>query len=210
MSFWKRDVPWILMVASAFIMYIDFFIPAPVFANVAKDVRDCGLFLANFALGIGLIDLTIRNVQTVKKRIPKQWPYSATLLVVMGVSLIFALFFPPMTASSYWRWIQDNMFYNASVAIGAVTSAFFWSVAFRGIIIRKPYVESLLFAGCTIVLLIANSPLGEFAAPWAGVLGVWLMNYPVMAVFRGIAIGIAVSLIAWAVRALAHVEAAGV
>lgn len=205
---YKRDIPWVLIVVTAAIFFADYFIPFPIVTSAADQISEWAVIISNFALGIGLYNLVLQNVNTFRRRVPKRWYHSAYFLVLIVISFI-AAFTPPWAASSSWNWMLDNMFYSCSAGIYALFGYYFWSAAFRGIRVRKPLVETSLFAIGTITMLLVNSPLGELIFPFLGPVGSWMLNVVGSSVSRAITIGVAIATLAWAMRVLSRAELVG-
>jgi hypothetical protein len=208
----KRDLPWIILVLCALTMYFDYFTTITVFDSIAPTLQTTAVLITNISVGIGVINFGMQHVRLVQRRAKGLWPMSAWLLIVMAISLI-AVSLPPVQASEQWQWIVNRIFTASSQSIYAIIGFFFWSAAYRTIRISRrstvSFIETVLFMFGALVLLLSNSPLGEFLLPGIGTWGAWLLRVPGAATFRGITMGVAIALCAWALRLLIGIERLG-
>lgn len=165
--------------------------------------------LLGFALLVGLANLLRVHLTRIGQQ-QRGWPYSAVLLgsavATIAVGVTGSLLGGAQGLSSGGAdWIFRNIYQPLGSTFYSLLAFFIAAAAFR--VLRARSVEAGIMAVVALVIVLALAPISQL--PELRVLndiGNWLLNYPVQAGVRGIAIGAALGVIATSVRVLLGVD----
>lgn len=192
----KREIPVIIVAILSLMMIVPFFINAPALSSMSTEIQRMLVPIAGFALILGGLNVTLRNVTKVLKK-SKDWYFSIVLLVTFFFFLVVSIV-PGLEALYTLAYV--TVLGKVNEAIMALIAVFMATMAYRGFKIKN--FETLLFTLSCLIVMIANAPIGE--AVWAGAPGVrnWIMDFPNMAGMRALNIGIALGIIAYGLRTM--------
>ena len=198
----RRTGPIWLAAIVATIMNIEYFFSTPQGSSLASTLRTWAILAAGFTFVLAGILTSIRHGRAVKKKVSGQWFYSAILLFCMWAMVVFGLFMGPGNPSFVW------IFQNIVIAVYSTmlgTCAFFvTSAAYRAF--RARTVEATLMLIFTALVMLGQATLGELI--WLGFvpLSLWIINVPMNAGLRGLAITIAFGFVALCLRIISGLE----
>ncbi|MBU1173151.1 MAG: hypothetical protein KKD44_26605 [Proteobacteria bacterium] len=194
----KKEIPVIIVALLSLLMIVPFFINAPALNSMSTEVQRMLVPIAGFALILGGLNVTLRNITKISKR-SKDWQFSIVLLATFVFFLVVSLIPSPFFENLY-TMAYVTVLGKVNEAVMALIAVFMATMAYRGFKIKN--FETLLFTLSCLVVMIANAPIGE--AVWAGAPGArnWIMDYPNMAGMRALNIGIALGIMAYGVRTM--------
>jgi lysylphosphatidylglycerol synthetase-like protein (DUF2156 family) len=186
------------------ILTFQWFIPTPVGGLMETMLMTFGIIIAAFAVGLGIISLTLYNLDHIRKRTPRQWCFSIWALFVLFLFIVLGLFKAPIGQSPEYTWVFNATFTPLSGAIYASLAFFIASGAYRSFRARNKGTAIFVIAGA--LLLLRNTPYT--AHVWSGfpLMGDWLSDVVTTSVFRGITIGLGLGSIALGIRTLMGME----
>lgn len=175
------------------------------FFNLPTWIIDAGALIPRFcvvivavAVGVGSITLLSYHLSVIRKREPGRWVYS---LVMLGTLSLFVIVGLGMGVTHpAFTWIYNNLLVPCSTTTYAMWCFFIASACFRVLRIRTK--ESLVLLVSGILVMLSNAALGELIWVNFPLIGSWIQTVPMMAVFRGLTIGVGLGLILLGIRVL--------
>ncbi len=174
------------------------YIAIPGLADAGNEVLRWGSFIGAFALFLGLFATFRFHGRHISRQTPGQWYFSALVLVSLIV-----MFASGYIAKDLHTWILNEIWVVAQTAILTTSGFFMFTAIYRAFKAKSLEVVALLLSGTFVGFSIAPI-FGAF--PILPALGDWVTNVPNLAGQRGIMIGVAIGLIATAVRAILGYE----
>jgi len=197
----QRKYQTIVIAITAILMMLEHFIKNPVTAMAAKEVRNWGILIGAFALGIGSVNLlSIHGKRISEKR--SGWTYSVVFLIGLitfaGIGVLKGTSDPTLT-----------MLFN--VVMAPMSTTMFGTLIFcivsagyRSFVVRK--AESAVILTTALIVMLAQIPIGKMISPVIPQISTWLQDIPNNAGQRGIMIGAAIGAVANGLRVLLGLE----
>jgi uncharacterized membrane protein len=210
----KRNFPLLLVFIFGLLGIIPFIIPHPVVQNVDEYVRNNLLkILAAFALVLGLGSLLRVHIDKIKRK-GQNWQYSWVLIGTFVVSAFIGLFggvdgtgILPTHIGSF-RFDIWTIYLNVEVPLGAtmfaLLSFFMASAAYRAF--RARSTEATLLLASAFVVMLGVLPFGNRISPHLPSFAQWIMDVPNVAGQRGILFGVALGMLATALKIILGIE----
>jgi hypothetical protein len=203
MSWYRRELPIIIVAAISTLFIVEYFfsVPASV-TSVVTELKFWGTILSAFAFFLGVI-ITVRvQIHHVTRRTPDKWYMSLWTLTVAVIGTAIGLIYGQNHAN--FQWLYSNIIMPLWLAMTSTTGFFISSAAYRAFRARTVEASFLLLSGCLVIL--RNAPL--FVSFWGGFTGVgnWIMDVVASGAVRGITIGVAIGSIAIGIRTILGYE----
>ncbi|MGQ9707287.1 MAG: hypothetical protein ACUVUR_00210 [bacterium] len=226
----QRTVPLLVVLLTALLLVIAFFIPHKPFGDLESRFLNWYAIISGFTFLLGLDSLTRHHLLKVTRR-EKGWFYSLLLILSLFVTLGLGLyswvrFASPFALHAPFMWLYKYLIIPLQATMFATLAFFIFSAAYRAFRIRNLAASLLLFAACLVML--GNVPLG--GTIWHGISRIihiilprtnleeiarlelfgrikdWLLGIPQAAASRGIGIGLALGGIAMSLRIILGIE----
>ena len=200
----RRTIPLFLTFLVGIVLIFQWFIPTPVGSLMETMLMTFGVIISAFAVGLGIISLTLYNIDHIRKRTPRQWYFSIWALFILFLFIALGLAKTPIGQSPEYTWLFNVTFTPLSGAIYASLAFFIAAGAYRSFRARNKETAVFVIAGA--LLLLRNTPYT--ASVWSGfpIMGGWLSDVVTTSVFRGITIGLGLGSIALGIRTLMGME----
>lgn len=192
----KRTIPMAIAIAIGSLMLVDFFFDERHINALGRFFVESAVIVVAFALLLGLLNLLMVHVRKIRRR-EEGWPYSICLVGAAMAVIVAGL---PGADSSLVEWIFDNVMYPLQAATFSLLAFYVATAAYRGFRLRS--LESLVFIGAVIVVLLGQVPVGRYLGDFLPAAKDWILDVPSTAGMRGIIIGVALGSIATGVRVL--------
>lgn len=227
----KREIPLIITTIAGLVFALSYFIPRAPFSNAETIFSDWVTIVQAFAIWLGLLNLVMVSTKKISRGGPES-TYSIVILVSLVATLVvgFISGFSGINANPPYAyndngtgfdWIFRNVFGPLGATMFAILAFYVASAAYRAFRARNKEATLLLIAaffvmgGRVPLLDLAFSPLGIFqplGQAWFGndnffsSLSGWIMQNPVTAGQRAIAIGIALGIMSSSLRVILGIE----
>lgn len=210
----KRNFPLLLVFVFGILGIIPFIIPHPVVQTTDEFLRNNLLkILAAFALILGLGSLLRVHLDKIQRK-GQNWEYSWVLIVTFAVTSIIGLFggvsgtgILPTRIGSFAFDIW-TIYFNVEVPLGAamfaLLSFFMASAAYRAF--RARSTQATLLLAAAFIVMLGVLPLGNDISPHLPSFAQWIMDVPNVAGQRGILFGVALGMIATALKIILGIE----
>jgi len=196
----RRYQTWIVA-ATAILMLLEQFVKSTEIATAAKEVRNWGIIVAAFALGLGTVNLTMIHGDKVTKR-KEGWIDS---LVLMAGLVVFAgMGIALGTSHKTYSTMYDTLVSPMATAMFGTLIFYIVSAAYRSFVARK--LESTVILVTALIVMLAQIPIGRLISPALPQMAEWLQNIPNNAGQRGLVIGAAIGAVANGLRVMLGLE----
>lgn len=199
----RREIIMLFAAFAGFVIIADYFFVLPSgFTDLSENIVLWGVITSSFAVVLGLVNVIRIHLRNISKREPGKWYFSLLLLVMLvtmiGVGIILG------QSHTLYQWLFRNIKVPLDATMYSILGFYIASSAYRALRVRG--VDSTIFIGAAIVIMLTNAPIGE--AIWKGfpIMGKWIMEVPVMAGMRSIILGVAVGSLVYALRVLVGIE----
>jgi hypothetical protein len=210
----KRTLPLVLVTIFGILGIIPFIVPHPYIQNTDNFLRNELLkILMAFALILGLGSLLKVHMDKIKRK-RKNWQYSWALIITFIITSIIGLFggvnadgvLPTRIGSfAFDIW---TIYLNIEVPLGATMFAmlafFMASASYRAF--RARSAEATLLLISAFIVMIGVLPLGNSISPHLPSFAQWIMDVPNVAGQRGIMLGVALGILATALKIILGIE----
>ncbi len=205
MSILRRKEFFVVMIVliSVFI-YIPYFFEVPqVMTNLENWFMDTIVIIAAFAVWVGFITSTRREVIRIQRR-RKGWYYAVIILVLSWLMVIIGL--GVSKTNVIFEFLQWAFVIPGDSTIYAILVFYLTSSGARAF--RVNSLESALLTFGALFVLLKQAPLGEVLAPWAGPVAIYLQDTIAMAATRVFNVSMAVGSVVLAIRLMLGQEMA--
>lgn len=210
----KRNFPLLLVFVFGIFGIIPFIIPHPIVQNTDEFLRnDLMRILTAFALVLGLGSLLKVHFEKIQRKLAN-WQYSWILIITFTITAIIGLFggvsgtgiLPTRIGSfSYDIW---TIYWHTDVPLGAtmfaLLSFFMASASYRAF--RARSTEATLLLTAAFIVMLGVLPLGNSISRHLPSFAQWIMDVPNVAAQRGILLGVALGMLATALKILLGIE----
>lgn len=180
-----------------------YYIDEPTIISVGNTVIDLSLTIFAFALCLGLVETTLRNLRTVRSKKPNIDKFYALWTVgITLVMLIFGLMEPLGGHANFLSMFSFSA--NVAMLYTSLLGFFIITAAIRAFKVRT--LEAFVMMITALIMTLKFSPIGAAIFPVIGPIGDWILSVPSNAAARAIMIGIAVGTLAQLVRILSGRE----
>jgi len=210
----KRKFPLALVFIFGILGIIPFIIPHPLIQDSDGFIRNDFLrILAAFALVLGLGSLLRVHTDRIRRR-RENWEFSWVLIISFIITSIIGLFGgvsgtgPLPTRIGSFPFDIQTLYLNIMVPLGstmfALLAFFMASAAYRAFRARSVEATLLLFAA--FIVMLGVLPLGDRISHHLPSFAQWIMDVPNVAGKRGIGFGIALGMLATALKIILGIE----
>jgi uncharacterized membrane protein len=194
----------VMIVLISVFIYIPYFFEVPqVMTNLENWFMDTIVIIAAFAVWVGFITSTRREVVRIQRR-RKGWYYAVIILVLSWLMVIIGL--GVSKTNVIFEFLQYAFVLPGDSTIYAILVFYLTSSGARAF--RVNSLESALLTFGALFVLLKQAPLGEVLAPWAGPVAIYLQDTIAMAATRVFNVSMAVGSVVLAIRLMLGQEMA--
>jgi hypothetical protein len=194
----------VMIVLISVLIYIPYFFEVPqVMTNLENWFMDTIVIIAAFAVWVGFITSTRREVVRIQRR-RKGWYYAVIILVLSWLMVIIGL--GVSKTNVIFEFLQYAFVLPGDSTIYAILVFYLTSSGARAF--RVNSLESGLLTFGALFVLLKQAPLGEVLAPWAGPMAIYLQDTIAMAATRVFNVSMAVGSVVLAIRLMLGQEMA--
>lgn len=194
----RKEIPMAIFAITFLISCFAYYLQVPLLGEVQKGLMDWVLVVVTFAIGTGLASLALFHGGRIKQK-SKGYPMS----IVIFAALVFMFIACVVSAEARGYWYGD-VYTALATAMLSFTAFYNYTAIYRAFKIRNS--DAAVFAVAAILLIMLYAPIYELAWPASAQIASWLLDVPSMGAHRGVIIGVAVGILALAVRILLGYE----
>ncbi len=199
----RREIPVLITVGIGLFLLINRFFIIPSLANIVGSIMKIGAVLANVAIGIGPLAITILHASRIRKKAAGQWPYSLWLLLTMFGMIVVGLL-PPMAGHPLWEFLFEYGYSPLQTTIYSISGFYIVSAAYRAFKVRTAEASIMLVSA--MLVLIGTTSMFVYLWPGWSAIRTWIMDVPNTAAWRGFGIGTAIGAVGLGLRVLIGIE----
>lgn len=197
----RKELPMLVTAIVGLLVIFGNFFQAGVDWDLDNILRQWILISTNFAILVGVLNLTRVHYGNVKRR-RDTWIQSALLLAFMWFYLVLIVV---QTADGETvRWLYDAIITPGNTTMFAMIAFFITSAAYRAFRIRTAEATALMIVA--IIMMMGRSPIGDVIISGWSDLANWFLDIPNAAMARGVLIGGYIGMFAVAMRILLGLE----
>lgn len=196
----RRYQTWIVSI-TALLMAGEYYLKAPLVADIAKEVRIWGIIIGIFALSLGTVNLAVLHGQKIRNQ-KSGWLNSAVMLCAIVVFALTGI--TQGTGSRVYTDLYDAFLAPMATALFGTLIFFIVSAGYRSFVIRK--LESGVILVSALIVMLAAVPLGRMISPLIPDAATWMQDIPNNAGQRGLVIGAAIGAVANGLRVMLGLE----
>jgi len=196
-----REIPLAIFSICMLLPVLGAHLNVPILEESGDNIVTWGVYMANFALLLGLIVSLRYHLKFISKKEPEQWPFS-----ILTITCAFTMLLSSFIMPTLQEWLYENLFQPAVITVTSFVGFYGYNAIYGGFRARNKYV--LVFLLSAVFVMFTYMPMVELVAPLLPGIGNWINSVPTTAGMRGIIIGIAVGLIAMTIRTVLGYEKA--
>lgn len=201
---YKRDIPLAITFLVGVIAVLDYYTTLVSVKDVFTVIKNWGVVLSAFALGLGAVNLFRVHGRRISERRTSDWMFSAWLLLMLIVFVVVGLGTGQFDASSQYKWMY-NTFYLPITATMYSSLCFYMAYgAYK--ILRARNLDSFLLFITAVFVILGNTPLFPATVPAFFHIREWIFTAIVGGAYRGIRIGIGIGAVVIGIRTLIGLE----
>jgi len=194
----KRSIPMAIFAVTFLISFFAYYLDVPLLSSLERSMMDWVLVILTFAIGTGLLNLSLLHGRRIIAR-NQRFPMS----IVIFCALVFMFIACMMSSADRGYW-YGYVYTALATAMLGFTAFYNYTAIYRAFRIRN--LDALLFAVAAILLIMMYAPIYELL--WSGSVDIanWILAVPNLGASRGVILGIAIGMLALAVRILLGYE----
>ncbi|MDP2858597.1 MAG: hypothetical protein Q8P50_11555 [Bacillota bacterium] len=198
----RNEAPVFLGLVVGLVVIVSNFFRTPALTLVRTELDQWYLIALNFALLVGLINVSRIHVDKINKK-KEGWPYSIALFV--GILVFIVIGFVAGSASApKFQWLFEATLDPMQSTMFSLLAFYIASAAYRAFRIRTKEATVLLLAATVIML--GSVPIGRMIWSFFPTARSWILSYPNTAGMRGIQVAAVLGGMATALRILLGIE----
>lgn len=229
MSFFKRQLPLIVVFLSGITLVICFYIPHPKSQQVIEESQRWVRIIKNCALVLGVFSLVAHHARKIRRQ-QEGFGYSIVVFVFFIPMVFFGLnlFWLPelmgfepgidaptgdVVAPGFWMF--TNLKVSMESTMYSMLAFFISSAAFRAF--RARSLDATIMLLVALFVMVGRVPIGDLVSNWLhDAAGLpfrlfsdgtnWIMDTPLTGARRAVRLGIALSIVATSVRIIFGIE----
>jgi len=201
---YRRDIPLVITFLVGVIAVLDYYTTIPAVISTFTVIKNWGVVLSAFALGLGAVNLFRVHGRRISERKGSDWILSAWLLLMIVLFVVVGLGTGKFDASSQYQWIYNALYMPISATMYS-SLCFYMSYGSYKILRARNFDSFLLFLTAVFVIL-GNTPIFPANAPVFFHIREWIFTAIVGGGYRGIKIGIGIGAVVIGIRTLIGLE----
>lgn len=201
---YKRDIPLAITFLVGIIAVMDYYTTAPLIVDTFTVIKNWGIVLTAFALGLGAVNLFRVHGKRITERKTKDWPFSALLLFMLILFAAVGLVTGKFETSSQYQWIYNSFFMPIGATMYSSLAFYMAYGAYK--VLRARNLDAFLLFITAIFVILGNTPIFPATVPGFFYIREWIFKTIVGGAYRGIRIGVGIGAVVLGIRTLIGLE----
>jgi len=201
---YKRDIPLAITFIVGVIAVMDYYTTLVSVKDVFTVIKNWGVVLNAFALGLGAVNLFRVHGRRISQRRTSDWVFSGWLLLMLIVFAAVGLGTGQFDASTQYRWIYDAIYLPITSTMYSSLCFYMSYGAYK--ILRARNLDSFLLFITAVFVILGNTPLFPAYVPGFFHFREWIFTAIVGGGYRGIRIGVGMGAVILGIRTLIGLE----
>jgi len=202
---YKRDIPLAITFLVGIIAVLEYYTDVQVIADTFTIIKNYGIVLQAFALGLGAVNLfRVHGRRISERRGGNDWLFSGWLLLMMIVFIIFGLWRGQFDTDPTYSWLYNAIYLPLGSTMYS-SLAFYMAYGAYKVLRARNFEATLLFITAVLVI-IGNTPIFPAYYPGFFHMREWIFTAVVGGAYRGIRIGVGMGAVVLGIRTLLGLE----
>jgi hypothetical protein len=201
---YKRDIPLAITFIVGILAVLDYYTGIQLVTDTFTIIKNWGVVLQGFALGLGAANLIRVHGRRVSQRTRSDWMFSGWLLLMLVVFVVFGLGTGQYDQGPTYSWLYNAIFLPLGSTMYS-SLAFYMAYGAYKVLRARNFEASLLFITAVLVIL-GNTPIFPAIYPGFFYMREWIFGPIVSGAYRGVRIGIGMGAVVLGIRTLLGME----
>lgn len=202
---YKRDIPLAITFLVGIIAIGDFYTGIEAVTQTFNVIKNWGIVLQGFALGLGAVNLLrVHGKRISERREGTDWYFSAWLLLMLAVHIILGLVTGQYEQGEAYSWLYNAIYLPLGSTMYS-SLAFYMAYGAYKVLRARNFDAALLFITAVLVI-IGNTPMFPAIYPGFFHMREWIFGPIVSGAYRGVRIGIGIGAVVLGIKTLIGME----
>lgn len=202
---YKRDIPLAITFLVGIIAIGDFYTGIEAVTQTFNVIKNWGIVLQGFALGLGAVNLLrVHGKRISERREGTDWYFSAWLLLMLAVHIILGLVTGRYEQGEAYSWLYNAIYLPLGSTMYS-SLAFYMAYGAYKVLRARNFDAALLFITAVLVI-IGNTPMFPAIYPGFFHMREWIFGPIVSGAYRGVRIGIGIGAVVLGIKTLIGME----
>jgi hypothetical protein len=202
---YKRDIPLAITFLVGVIAIGDYYTGIQAVTDTFNVIKNWGIVLQGFALGLGAVNLFRVHGRRVTDRTEgSDWYFSAWLLFMLAVFIVLGLGTGQYEQGDTYSWLYNAIYLPLGSTMYS-SLAFYMAYGAYKVLRARNFDAALLFITAVLVI-IGNTPMFPAIYPGFFHMREWIFGPIVSGAYRGIRIGIGIGAVVLGIKTLLGME----
>ena len=201
---YRRDIPLAITFLVGVLAVLDYYTTLESITATFTVIKNWGVVLQAFALGLGAVNLFRVHGRRVSERTREDWMYSAWLLFMLVLFVVIGLGTGKYDASTSYQWIYNAIFLPLGSTMYSSLAFYMAYGAYK--VLRARNFEAFLLFITAVLVIIGNTPIFPATYPGFFHMREWIFGPIVSGAYRGIRIGVGIGAVVLGIRTLVGLE----
>ena len=201
---YKRDIPLAITFLVGVIAVLDYYTGIQLVTDTFTIIKNWGVVLQGFALGLGAVNLFRVHGRRVSQRTRDDWMFSGWLLLMLVVFVVFGLSTGQYDQGETYSWLYNAIYLPLGSTMYS-SLAFYMAYGSYKVLRARNFEAGLLFITAVLVI-IGNTPIFPATYPGFFHMREWIFGPIVSGAYRGVRIGIGMGAVVLGIRTLLGME----
>jgi len=168
-------------------------------------VKNWGIVLQGFALGLGAVNLfKVHGKRVTERREGTDWYFSAWLLIMLVLWIVIGLVTGQYEQGATYSWLYNAIYLPISSTMYS-SLAFYMAYGAYKVLRARNFDAALLFITAVLVIF-GNTPMFPAMYPGFFYMREWIFGPIVSGAYRGVRIGIGIGAVVLGIKTLIGME----
>ena len=200
---YRRDITLVITFLIGVIAVMDYYTTFTSVKDVFTIIKNWGIVLEAFALGLGAVNLFRVHGRRISQR-STDWIFSALLLFMLVLFVVVGLGTGQYEAGTQYQWIYNSFFLPIGSTMYSSLAFYMAFGAYR--VLRARNLDAFLLFVTAIFVILGNTPIFPATAPQFFYIREWVFTAIVGGTYRGIRIGVGIGAVVIGIRTLIGME----
>ena len=200
---YRRDITLVITFLIGVIAVMDYYTTFTSVKDVFTIIKNWGIVLEAFALGLGAVNLFRVHGRRISQR-STDWIFSALLLFMLVLFVVVGLGTGQYEAGTQYQWIYNSFFLPIGSTMYSSLAFYMAFGAYR--VLRARNLDAFLLFVTAIFVILGNTPIFPATAPQFFYIREWIFTAIVGGTYRGIRIGVGIGAVVIGIRTLIGME----
>lgn len=202
---YKRDIPLAITFIVGIIAIGDYYTGIESVTQTFNVIKNWGIVLQGFALGLGAVNLfKVHGKRVTERKEGTDWYFSAWLLVMLVLWIVLGLVTGQYEQGAAYSWLYNAIYLPISSTMYS-SLAFYMAYGAYKVLRARNFDAALLFITAVLVIL-GNTPMFPAMYPGFFYMREWIFGPIVSGAYRGVRIGIGIGAVVLGIKTLIGME----